>query len=150
MQPTHVARGSLARGDARADALCLASALLRRLDVGRLDHRVGVLALAAGALQLAFVVVVDAHAFDEAVPAVTALVLVDGHARATVQIAWQAHGSPSTRDPVSVSVETGWRLCEIVTELIEDHIGASPVVNADGNVVGIISSYVDALRTLAA
>jgi acetoin utilization protein AcuB len=51
--------------------------------------------------------------------------------------------------PNPVTVPAGRRLREIASELIEDDIGALPVVDAAGKLVGIIS-YVDALRALAA
>jgi CBS domain len=41
------------------------------------------------------------------------------------------------------------RIRDIATELIEDDVGALPVIDAAGKLVGIIS-YVDALRALAA
>lgn len=51
-----------------------------------------------------------------------------------------------TRDPITVTKDRPIR--EIATELIEDQIGALPVTDRGGALVGIIS-YVDALRALA-
>lgn len=48
--------------------------------------------------------------------------------------------------PVSVSPETGLR--EVVEMMIEQKVGALPVVDSDGRLVGIVS-YIDLLRHLA-
>ena len=51
--------------------------------------------------------------------------------------------------PNPIAVATTQPLREIAAELIEDNVGALPVVDEGGKLVGIIS-YVDALRALAA
>src|SRR5690606_11454482 len=58
-----------------------ASGLPRSDDVRRFDHGLGVLATAPGALQLALLVVVDAHDLHEAIPAAVTFVRVEGHTR---------------------------------------------------------------------
>jgi acetoin utilization protein AcuB len=58
----------------------------------------------------------------------------------------------SVRDAMSanpITVSKDRRIRDIATELIEDGVGALPVIDAAGRLVGIIS-YVDALRVLAA
>src|SRR5262249_34370496 len=55
------------------------STLLRGLDVGGLDHLLGVLTPAVGALKLALVEVVDAHRLGETASTVAASICVDGH-----------------------------------------------------------------------
>jgi CBS domain-containing protein len=48
-----------------------------------------------------------------------------------------------------VSVDTDTDLGDVIDTLLEERIGAVPVVDGEGNVVGIIS-YVDVLRSVAA
>lgn len=47
-----------------------------------------------------------------------------------------------------VSVSVGTDLSAVIEAMLEQHVGAVPVVDADGAVIGIIS-YVDVLRTFA-
>lgn len=47
-----------------------------------------------------------------------------------------------------VSVETDAELREVIDTMLEQRVGALPVVDRDGNVTGIIS-YVDVLRAVA-
>ena len=74
--------------------------------------------------------------------------MIDGEWVGTIHLALEARvATLMSSDPLSVPLEAD--AAEIIDLMLDNKIGAVPVVDADGRIVGIVS-YVDLLRVLPA
>jgi acetoin utilization protein AcuB len=84
---------------------------------------------------------------DRDLRALTIPDMVDGEWLGAIQLALEARiATAMSSDPLSVPLDAD--APEIIDLMLDNKIGAVPVVDADGRIAGIVS-YVDLLRALA-